>query len=157
MSLADTRICSMWSVRHGTKDEDEMPLLAQIDATVRQVPAKHVDEETIATSSSTGKTAYDLFHSARVEVLKAQIVAAGQRLWRSEFIGGNGGNISARINDGFVLCIQYQQGLKDLVPASDLIESLLNKVGRPPAGMGLTVVTMRTGTPAMVEDAILTG
>jgi len=29
--------------------------------------------------------------------------------------------------------IQYQQGLKDLVPASDLVEGLLNNVDRPPA------------------------
>ncbi len=29
--------------------------------------------------------------------------------------------------------IQYQQGLKDLTPASDLVEGLLNNVGRPPA------------------------
>ena len=31
------------------------------------------------------------------------------------------------------VCIQYQQGLKDLVPASDLVEGLLNNVERPPA------------------------
>jgi hypothetical protein len=29
--------------------------------------------------------------------------------------------------------IQYQQGLKDLLPASDLVEGLLNNVNRPPA------------------------
>ena len=29
--------------------------------------------------------------------------------------------------------IQYQQGLKDMAPASDLVEGLLNNVDRPPA------------------------
>jgi L-fucose isomerase-like protein len=41
-----------------------------------------------------------------------------------------------RIADDFGLDavgIQYQQGLKDLVPASDLVEGLLNNVVRPPA------------------------
>jgi hypothetical protein len=41
-----------------------------------------------------------------------------------------------RIADDFGLDavgIQYQQGLKDLVPASDLVEGLLNNVERPPA------------------------
>lgn len=41
-----------------------------------------------------------------------------------------------RIADEFgcdVIGIQYQQGLKDLVPASDLVEGLLNNVERPPA------------------------
>ena len=41
-----------------------------------------------------------------------------------------------RIADEFgcdAIGIQYQQGLKDLVPASDLAEGLLNNVDRPPA------------------------
>jgi hypothetical protein len=40
-----------------------------------------------------------------------------------------------RIADEFgcdVIGIQYQQGLKDLTPASDLVEGLLNNVDRPP-------------------------
>ncbi|MET4580668.1 hypothetical protein ABIE21_000158 [Conyzicola nivalis] len=40
-----------------------------------------------------------------------------------------------RISDDYGLSavgIQYQQGLKDLVPASDLIEGILNNVERPP-------------------------
>src|SRR5271165_5921918 len=41
-----------------------------------------------------------------------------------------------RIADDFgcdAIGIQYQQGLKDLAPASDLVEGLLNNVERPPA------------------------
>jgi hypothetical protein len=40
-----------------------------------------------------------------------------------------------RIADAFgcaAIGIQYQQGLKDMVPASDLVEGLLNNVDRPP-------------------------
>ena len=40
-----------------------------------------------------------------------------------------------RIADDFgcaAIGIQYQQGLKDLTPASDLVEGLLNNVDRPP-------------------------
>lgn len=40
-----------------------------------------------------------------------------------------------RIADGFgcdAIGIQYQQGLKDLAPASDLVEATLNNVDRPP-------------------------
>jgi L-fucose isomerase-like protein len=42
---------------------------------------------------------------------------------------------AARLADDFgcdLIGIQYQQGLKDLVPASDLAEGLLNNVDRPP-------------------------
>src|SRR5215831_1035725 len=41
-----------------------------------------------------------------------------------------------RIADDFgcdAIGIQYQQGLKDLAPASDLVEGMLNNVDRPPA------------------------
>src|SRR5277367_445797 len=41
-----------------------------------------------------------------------------------------------RIADDFgcaAIGIQYQQGLKDLAPASDLVEGLLNNTDRPPA------------------------
>ena len=42
---------------------------------------------------------------------------------------------AARLADEFgcaAIGIQYQQGLKDLTPASDLVEGLLNNVDRPP-------------------------
>jgi len=40
-----------------------------------------------------------------------------------------------RIADDFgcsLIGIQYQQGLKDLLPASDLVEGMLNNADRPP-------------------------
>src|ERR1700710_253222 len=52
-----------------------------------------------------------------------------------------------RIADDFGLDavgIQYQQGLKDLVPASDLAEGLINNVERPP-------VTSRDGSRVLWE------
>src|SRR5438046_4111795 len=42
---------------------------------------------------------------------------------------------AVRLADGFgcsAIGIQYQQGLKDLSPASDLVEGLLNNVDRTP-------------------------
>jgi hypothetical protein len=56
-----------------------------------------------------------------------------------------------RISDDFGLDavgIQYQQGLKDLVPASDLAEGLLNNVDRPP-------VTSRDGARVLWEGRAL--
>src|SRR5712671_6039564 len=44
---------------------------------------------------------------------------------------------AVRLADEFgcaAIGIQYQQGLKDLAPASDLVEGLLNNVDRPPVG-----------------------
>jgi len=56
-----------------------------------------------------------------------------------------------RISDDFGLHavgIQYQQGLKDVVPASDLAEGLLNNVQRPP-------VTSRNGSRELYPGAPL--
>ncbi|WP_321475437.1 fucose isomerase [uncultured Paludibaculum sp.] len=56
-----------------------------------------------------------------------------------------------RIADDFgcaTIGIQYQQGLKDLVPASDLVEGLLNNVDRPP-------VTSRDGSRVLYEGKAL--
>ncbi|MGV8907985.1 MAG: hypothetical protein ACOH1Y_03315 [Propionicimonas sp.] len=58
---------------------------------------------------------------------------------------------AVRIADDFgadVVGIQYQQGLKDLVPASDLAEGLLNNVERPP-------VTSRDGSHVLFEGKAL--
>jgi hypothetical protein len=56
-----------------------------------------------------------------------------------------------RISDDFGLDavgIQYQQGLKDLAPASDLVEGLLNNVDRPP-------VTSRDGHRVLFDGQAL--
>lgn len=55
---------------------------------------------------------------------------------------------AVRIADDFgcdAIGIQYQQGLKDLLPASDLVEGMLNNADRPP-------VTARDGSRILYED-----
>ncbi|MHA7154702.1 fucose isomerase [Arthrobacter sp. TMN-50] len=58
---------------------------------------------------------------------------------------------AVRIADDFgadAIGIQYQQGLKDMTPASDLVEGLLNNVSRPP-------VLSRSGSRELYPDAAL--
>ena len=58
---------------------------------------------------------------------------------------------AVRIADDFgadLVGIQYQQGLKDVVPASDLAEGLLNDPNRPP-------VTSRDGSRVLYQDRAL--
>jgi hypothetical protein len=55
---------------------------------------------------------------------------------------------AVRIADEFgcdAIGIQYQQGLKDMVPASDLAEGLLNNVERPPVYHAITQETLFSG------------
>ncbi|MDR3750022.1 MAG: fucose isomerase [Terracidiphilus sp.] len=46
-----------------------------------------------------------------------------------------------------IIGIQYQQGLKDMVPASDLVEGLLNNVDRPPVYAQGTKEELYPGAP----------
>jgi hypothetical protein len=46
-----------------------------------------------------------------------------------------------------IIGIQYQQGLKDMVPASDLVEGLLNNVDRPPVYAEGTKEELYPGAP----------
>jgi len=58
---------------------------------------------------------------------------------------------AVRIADEFgcaTIGIQYQQGLKDLAPASDLVEGLLNNVNRPP------VKSLKTGRNLFEGEAV---
>jgi hypothetical protein len=57
---------------------------------------------------------------------------------------------AVRIADDFscdAIGIQYQQGLKDLVPASDLVEGLLNNADRPPVLHETTGAELYPGGP----------
>ncbi len=57
---------------------------------------------------------------------------------------------AVRIADDFgcdVIGIQYQQGLKDLLPASDLVEGTLNNADRPPVKSRDGRRTIRAGQP----------
>ena len=58
---------------------------------------------------------------------------------------------AVRLADDFgcaTIGIQYQQGLKDLLPASDLVEGLLNNLDRPP-------VKSRDGKRTLYKNALL--
>jgi len=57
---------------------------------------------------------------------------------------------AVRLADDFgcdAIGIQYQQGLKDLLPASDLVEGTLNNADRPPVKSRDGKRTIRTGEP----------
>jgi hypothetical protein len=57
-----------------------------------------------------------------------------------------------RIADDFgcdAIGIQYQQGLKDLLPASDLVEGMLNNADRPPVKSRDRKRTLFEGLPML--------
>jgi L-fuculose-phosphate aldolase len=58
--------------------------------------------------------ARELFSCARVQAIKDEIVQVGKKLWLREYVDGNGGNISCRISDNYVLCSPTMRSKGDL-------------------------------------------
>ncbi len=45
-----------------------------------------------------------IFQSPRSQAIKQEMIDAGKKLWQRQYVDGNGGNMSYRISDRFVLC-----------------------------------------------------
>ena len=60
-----------------------------------------------------------VFTSPAAEAIKEDIVRVGKKLWQREYVDGNGGNISARISDKYVICTPTLCSKGDM-QASDL-------------------------------------
>lgn len=65
-------------------------------------------------SSGGPDVARELFGSAKVQAIKEEIVQVGKKLWLREYVDGNGGNISYRISDDYVLCTPTMRSKGDL-------------------------------------------
>ncbi|MCR9010927.1 class II aldolase/adducin family protein [Gabonibacter chumensis] len=46
----------------------------------------------------------EIFYAEEIERLKELICDIGRRMWQRNYVDGNGGNISVRLNDSMVLC-----------------------------------------------------
>ena len=57
-----------------------------------------------------------LFESPEAQAIKQEIVAVGKKLWMRSYVDGNGGNISCRLGDKYVLCTPTLVSKADLTP-----------------------------------------
>ena len=67
-------------------------------------------------------------NSFEAEALRAEIIAVGRKLWQRQYVDGNGGNISARLNSNYVLCTPTMLSKCDLQPADICLTDLEGKV-----------------------------
>lgn len=63
-------------------------------------------------------------NSFEADALRAEIIAAGRKLWQRQYVDGNGGNISARLNSNYVLCTPTMISKGDLQPADICLTDL---------------------------------
>lgn len=65
-----------------------------------------------------------LANSLEAEALKAEIIATGRKLWERQYVDGNGGNISCRLGDQYVLCTPTMMSKRDMAPADICLSDL---------------------------------
>src|SRR5208283_5410556 len=75
-----------------------------------------------ATDTSCAQQPEELASSAvarshEAQLLRAEIIAVGRKLWERSYVDGNGGNISVRLGAHFVLCTPTLISKRDLTPA----------------------------------------
>jgi len=62
--------------------------------------------------------------SFEADALRAEISAVGRKLWQRQYVDGNGGNISARLNSRYILCTPTMISKGDLQPADICVTDL---------------------------------
>jgi L-fuculose-phosphate aldolase len=60
--------------------------------------------------------------------LRAEIICVGRKLWERQYVDGNGGNISARLGEKYVLCTPTLLSKADLEPADICLSDLNGKI-----------------------------
>jgi len=78
------------------------PSLALIESIVRRAVLECAGQS--ARHSAANGDPLELFHSPAVLAIKKEIVRAGRKLWQRQYVDGNGGNISARVSEKYVVC-----------------------------------------------------
>lgn len=54
--------------------------------------------------------------SAEAAALRSEIIRVGRKLWERQYVDGNGGNISARVGEHYILCTPTMLSKGDLQP-----------------------------------------
>ena len=80
----------------------ESPSLALIETIVRRAVLECAGQS--QQPPVTSGDPIQIFNSPETLAIKKEIVRAGKKLWKRHYVDGNGGNISARVSDEFVIC-----------------------------------------------------
>ena len=62
--------------------------------------------------------------SPEARALRHEIIAVGRKLWERQYVDGNGGNISVRLGERFLLCTPTMMSKRDMEPADICLSDL---------------------------------
>ena len=58
------------------------------------------------------------------EALREEIILVGRKLWERQYVDGNGGNISVRLGENYLLCTPTMMSKRDMAPADICLSDL---------------------------------
>lgn len=73
---------------------------------------------------ATGDSPSAAVRSVEADTLRAEIIRTGRKLWERQYVDGNGGNISVRLGEKYVLCTPTMLSKGDLEPADICLSDL---------------------------------
>lgn len=62
--------------------------------------------------------------SPEAHALRMEIIAVGRKLWERQYVDGNGGNISVRLGEQYLLCTPTMMSKRDMEPADICLSDL---------------------------------
>ena len=62
--------------------------------------------------------------SPEAHALRMEIIAVGRKLWERQYVDGNGGNISVRLGDSYLLCTPTMMSKRDMLPTDICLSDL---------------------------------
>ncbi|MBS1801985.1 MAG: class II aldolase/adducin family protein [Acidobacteria bacterium] len=65
-----------------------------------------------------------VYHSFEAEALRDEIIRTGRKLWERQYVDGNGGNISCRIGEDYVLCTPTMISKGDMTHADICLSNM---------------------------------
>ena len=80
--------------------------------------------ETFALPAREGTSPSESSRSPQAEALRAEILRVGGKLWERQYVDGNGGNISCRLGDNYVLCTPTMISKRDMEPGDICLSDL---------------------------------
>jgi L-fuculose-phosphate aldolase len=62
------------------------------------------------------------------EALREEIIQVGRKLWERQYVDGNGGNISVRLGETYLLCTPTLMSKRDMLPGDICLSDLDGKI-----------------------------
>ena len=75
-----------------------------VSAIVRRAVSECIGSFQSPGSPSTSREAEECFHSPTAQAIKEEIILTGKKLWDRQYVDGNGGNMSVRMAEEYVIC-----------------------------------------------------